>query len=323
MTKKGKGAKKAKGRGKKNKNKTRAKNKVTKRGRNKNKQLKMKGAGKKNRRGRGQKKGRVVSSNNNRSMETVKRKGRASATVPQPVLGRIYFGSGVWGGGGGGKDGGNERQVGADRATSDARANRSIMRTTCNPKFRFSSDYHPRRSIQGPHSPFSPPSLSSSSPASASSYQHMKGGAIGAIFSSIFRTLVPVFKGLFRVGSTAMKSPVGQTIKQETIKSGLNAGINVVGDALRGKNVLESGKARIKEQAAQLPSNIERAMKKSRSKTIRMNNPPKAINRGRSRARPSLKRGITGVPIYKQQSPKSRRLEPKSRKNKKDLFNSL
>ena len=287
------------------------------------KALKMRGGGGKNRKNRGGQKGKSSAKSSSKrkmtstSSATTSKKRRLSATVPQPVLGRIYFGSGVWGGGGGGKDGGNERQVGEERAASNTRVNPSIMRTTCNPKFRSSSDYYPRRMLQGFRSPFSPPSLTPSSP-SLANFRQMKGGGIGAVFASIFKTLVPVFKGLFRAGSAAIKTPMGQAIKQETIKSGLNAGINVVGDALRGKNVLASSKNRIKEQAAQLPSNIERAVKKNQPKTVKMNNPPKSINRGRIGSRSSLKRGVFGVPIYPK---KTMRPASRSRKNKKDLFN--
>ena len=182
---------------------------------------------------------------------------------PAPRLtayqGRIYYGSGLWGGGGEG-----QRQVGGGDGTTFASA--APVRTTCNPN----SDIPPG------------PVLGHRAPAtrySDSSYDYYGGGwghdnnedglyygsGLGAVFSSIFRTLVPVFKGVFRIGSAVAKSPAGQAIKKEVIKSGLNAGISVVGDALRGRNVLQSAKDRVKQQAEKLPSNVEKAVVKATS----------------------------------------------------------
>jgi len=198
----------------------------------------------------------------------------AKKSQPQPVLGKIYFGSGRgWGGGGGVMS-----QVGD--------INNPTMQWTCNPLFRMSPSGYPRRSSQRLMAQY----LSKNE----RNVGEMKGGGVGAVFSSIFRTLVPVFKGIFRVGSAVAKSPVGQAIKNEAIKSGLNAGINVVGDALRGRNVLQAAKNRVTQQAIKLPTNIERAVTKTGSKK------PTAVST--TRGRPKKKLGST-VPATKTSSP--------------------
>lgn len=153
---------------------------------------------------------------------------------PTAVTGRIYYG------GGGGRTA-TALQVGHGVVNQR-------IRTSCNPLF---------------HS--SPGTFVRSTSAVPSNYgvrqcRNMKGGAAGAIFSTIIRTLVPVFKGLFKIGTSVAKSPVGQIIKQEAIRSGVATGIGVVGDALRGRNLEQSAKTRIKEQTRKLPDNIDRAI---------------------------------------------------------------
>ena len=150
-----------------------------------------------------------------------------SRARPSPVMGRIYFGSGF---GGGGLVYGSE-QVGGGY--------NNVIRTSTNPDFQ---------------------SLAAGDYLTRTGYGSMSGAGIGAVFSTVFKTLLPVFKGLLKVGSTVAKSPAGQAIKNEIIKSGLKTGIGVVGDALRGANIKKSAKSHVVEQVKQFPGNVSRAV---------------------------------------------------------------
>ena len=200
----------------------------------------------------------------------------AAARRPTAVMGRIYFG------GGGGRFGGGfvAQEVGGGANTIVRR-----VRTSCNP---FSSSVL-RSTNQIPVN------------YGVRSYRGIKGGGIGAVFSTIVRTLVPIFKGLFRVGSSMAKSPVGQIVKQEAIRSGLNAGIGVVGDALRGRNVAQSAKARVKEQARKLPGNIQRAV--SRPTPTRAAKTP-SVNTTRPPSSSAARGKNVRVATAKRQAPK-------------------
>lgn len=173
-----------------------------------------------------------------------------SRVRPSPVMGRIYFGSGF---GGGGLVYGSE-QVGDGYNT--------VIRTSTNPDFYQSTatgDYLTR-----------------------TGYGSMTGAGIGTVFSTVFKTLLPVFKGLLKVGSTVAKSPAGQAIKNEIIKSGLKTGIGVVGDALRGANIKKSAKSHVVEQVKQFPANVSRAVLKvatnKSQKRPMTDKPPKSNN---------------------------------------------
>lgn len=151
----------------------------------------------------------------------------ASRARPSPVMGRIYFGSGF---GGGGLVYGGE-QVGGGYS--------NLIRTSTNPDF---------------------PSTASGDYLTRAGYGSMSGAGIGAVFSSVFKTIIPIFKGLLKAGTVVAKSPVGQAIKNEIVKSGLKTGIGVVGDALRGENIKKSAKSRVVEQVRQFPGNVKEAL---------------------------------------------------------------
>jgi hypothetical protein len=71
---------------------------------------------------------------------------------------------------------------------------------------------------------------------------YIRGRGIASIFGRIFSSVVPLVKGAFNIGSRAVKSDAGQALVKEVKKSATRAGLNVVSDALQGKNVLDSTK---------------------------------------------------------------------------------
>ena len=67
------------------------------------------------------------------------------------------------------------------------------------------------------------------------------------------------------MGKSVAKSRVGKSVLNKAKKTGLKAGINVVGDTLKGKNVLKSAKARTKEAVGELSKGIAKSAAKALS----------------------------------------------------------
>lgn len=73
---------------------------------------------------------------------------------------------------------------------------------------------------------------------------HMRGSGVGAIFSQLFRRLLPFASSLAR---KAINSPTGAKIMQSAKRNALKAGLDVTRDALAGENLKQSVKRRVKE----------------------------------------------------------------------------
>lgn len=74
---------------------------------------------------------------------------------------------------------------------------------------------------------------------------YQRGAGIGSIFSKLFSSVVPLVKGVFRIGAKAAKTQGGRRIIKKAKKIATQAGLNVVSDALEGKNVLDSTKRQL------------------------------------------------------------------------------
>ena len=91
----------------------------------------------------------------------------------------------------------------------------------------------------------------------------LRGGGVGAIFSSIYRALVPLASSIFKVGSKIVTSKSGQKVLKAAKRSAVQAGLDVAQDALRGENAVESMKKRGREAAVNLVSEISDAHRKA------------------------------------------------------------
>ena len=69
-----------------------------------------------------------------------------------------------------------------------------------------------------------------------------RGAGIGQIFSSIYSAVVPIVRKVIGVGAKAASSRLGKQVLKDVKKTASRAGLKVVGDALRGENVLKSTK---------------------------------------------------------------------------------
>lgn len=68
----------------------------------------------------------------------------------------------------------------------------------------------------------------------------VRGRGIGSIFKNIFTSVVPFVKGALGLGRKVAQSSVGREIGRELKKTATKAGLEVVGDALQGKNIAAS-----------------------------------------------------------------------------------
>lgn len=93
-------------------------------------------------------------------------------------------------------------------------------------------------------------------------YRH-RGSGVGSIFSSLFSSVVPLFKTAAKIGMKAIRTPVGRALAKEAKRTAMQAGLNVVHDALQGKNVVHSTKNEMKRIKNNIPSSVERIAKRA------------------------------------------------------------
>ena len=80
-----------------------------------------------------------------------------------------------------------------------------------------------------------------------------RGGGVGSIFSSIYSSVVPLVR-------SALKSQVGQSLLKDAKSTAVRAGLDVVGDALDGENVLESTKRHMKQARSDFGRKINKRL---------------------------------------------------------------
>ena len=121
---------------------------------------------------------------------------------------------------------------------------------------------------------------------------HMRGSGIGGIFSSIFRTLVPIAKTIFGIGKRAASSPVGQQVLKAAKRSAVKAGLDIAQDALAGENVGKSIKKRAKQAGNQLLEDIESGRGRGRGKAAKGGKASKkGATRGKKKSKPKAAAG--------------------------------
>ena len=92
----------------------------------------------------------------------------------------------------------------------------------------------------------------------------MRGSGIGSIFSSVFRTLIPIAKSIFGITKKAAASPIGQQVMRAAKRSAVKAGIDLAQDTLAGENVGKSIKKRARQAGRQVLEDLESGKGRSR-----------------------------------------------------------
>lgn len=145
---------------------------------------------------------------------------------------------------------------------------------------------------------------------------HMHGAGIGSIFSSIYSSVVPLIKSALRIGTRAATSRVGKKVIKGAKKAAIQAGLNVVGDALEGKNVIRSTKQQLKRATAQMGNTISSLGSSSLTRPRR----PKPLTATRHRQRPTTKRPPPRRRPHVGATPKASALAMRRRAATRDLF---
>lgn len=115
---------------------------------------------------------------------------------------------------------------------------------------------------------------------------YIRGRGIASLFGRIFSSVVPLVKGALNIGKKVAKSQVGRSLAKEVKRSATQAGINVVSDALKGKNILESSKKAL----AQAGENVGNKMDQLTNPISKAQTRPKTRRqKKKTTGRPSLK----------------------------------
>ena len=93
-----------------------------------------------------------------------------------------------------------------------------------------------------------------------------RGEGIGSIFRSLYSTMVPLVKSVFRIGKKALRTPVGQAVKKAAKRTAMKAGLQVVDDALQGRNVLKAAKTELKRTPGRFVQELKKDLPKKRGK---------------------------------------------------------
>ncbi len=100
-----------------------------------------------------------------------------------------------------------------------------------------------------------------------SDYLIQRGSGIGAIFSNIFRKLIPLGAKLFNVGRKVAQSPVGQSVIKAAKKTAVDTGLDLAKDVLDGKPVKQATKARLKQAGSKLATNVQHELEQGGRKS--------------------------------------------------------
>lgn len=74
----------------------------------------------------------------------------------------------------------------------------------------------------------------------------MRGAGVGSIFSTLYSTVKPLITKALTKGVKASKGSTARGIMKDAKKTAMEAGLNVVSDALSGKNIGDSTKRELK-----------------------------------------------------------------------------
>ena len=99
-------------------------------------------------------------------------------------------------------------------------------------------------------------------------YYTTKGGGVGNVFSSIFKSLLPVAQKLFSGAKNAFSrfnnSPVGEVVREAAKRTAVNAGLDIAADAMKGESIKSSMKKNLR--LSKLAKNMSKHFAEEKSK---------------------------------------------------------
>ena len=155
-----------------------------------------------------------------------------------------------------------------------------------------------------------------------------RGSGVGSIFSSIFRGLIPLARGLFSVGKTIAKSDTGQKVLKAAKRTALDTGLDLAHDTLSGKKKFkEAVKSRLnfKQLASKFDDNVKKSFtggKKSVMKKRKYNKKKTKISKKKQKrnwSKKTLKKSRKKNKKYKKKNTRMRRGQ-KVKFNRKQLL---
>ena len=85
-----------------------------------------------------------------------------------------------------------------------------------------------------------------------------RGAGVASVFSNIYSSVVPHLKSALSVGTKAANSTAGQALADKVKQRAMRAGLNVVSDALSGKNVVQSTQNELQKAQRSVKKNAAR-----------------------------------------------------------------
>lgn len=160
-------------------------------------------------------------------------------------------------------------------------------------------------------------------PPSVGDYDGMRAGGVGQVFAAIFRTALPLLKSLLSKALAGSKTPAGKLVTEEATRAGLRAGINLVGDVLKGAKPGKASAERARQSARQLGNAVLSMSKRTGAAAAKKkkadaagNVPPRSASSRRALV------GKSGSPPIKRGAPTARRSVVSDKRPRKDLFDS-
>lgn len=144
----------------------------------------------------------------------------------------------------------------------------------------------------------------------------MRGAGIGDIFTNILRPLIPMaWKGIKSIGRALVGSPITKNVAKEAKRSAMQAGLNVVGDVLQGKNVKKAFKERGKAAVGEVGESVVKGL----FAAPRQNVKPRGKKKGRASFATTAKASQKGRGAKKKKKGKKRE-SGGSKRARMDLF---
>lgn len=156
-------------------------------------------------------------------------------------------------------------------------------------------------------------------------WNYQRGRGIGSLFSKIFTSVVPLVKGAFKIGKKAVTSNTAKALGRELKRSATQAGLNVVSDALQGKNVVESSKEQLSKAGDRLAEKVAKLAVdppvKQRARTAASRRKPRRPRKVRGRGAGKKRRGKSGKKSRRRKKPGSKGKKSRKRaRRRKDIF---
>lgn len=143
----------------------------------------------------------------------------------------------------------------------------------------------------------------------------MRGAGIGSFFSNLFKGLIPLASKLFKVGTKAARSEVGQRVLNATKRTALEAGLDIAHDTLKGKNLKDSAKEHLTNAGDKMLEALDREFVRTRNKRGgRVGGKKKKASGKKGKKKPQSKKKLKTVTTTTKKKKKTKTITSVSKK---------